>query len=168
MCARMGKSGRLLGLMTVIIAALGACGTTSSAGSAPAVQAAKRTLYMAAVEPKGSTTVDKEPFPTTELPQGGSYGRKAPDQDGRWEVSTYRWSSGTLVVNQGDEVTLEIVGVNGKEHPTVIEGYGVTFNVKRGEVTRTTFTADKAGIFNIVCHAHRPSMTAQLVVLPRP
>ncbi len=168
MFARMGKSGRLLGVMTVIIVALAACGTTSSADSAPAVQAAKRTLYMAAVEPKGSTTVDKEPFPTTELPQGGGYGRKAPDQDGRWEVSTYRWSSGTLIVNQGDEVTLEIVGVNGKEHPTVIEGYDVAFKVQRGQVTRTTFTADKAGIFNIVCHAHRPSMTAQLVVLPRP
>ncbi len=122
---------------------------------------------MAAIEPKGSTTVAKEPFPTASLPPGDGYGIKQPDKEGKWEVSTYRWLPGTIVVYQGDDVTLEIIGINGDEHPSVIEGYNKSFTVRRGEVTKVTFKADKAGVFNIGCGEHQPSMNAQLVVLPR-
>jgi hypothetical protein len=129
-----------------------------------ASQSNQRTIYMAAIEPKGGANVESEPLPPA-LPPGGGYVLKEPDETGRWEVATYRWSPGTIVVNQGDEVTLEIIGINGREHPTEIEGYGVEFVVRRGRLSTVTFTADKAGIFNIVCHAHLPSMVAQLVVL---
>ena len=102
-------------------------------------------LTMVAVEPKGGATVDKEPFPSAALPEGKGYELKSPDAEGRWEVSTYRWEPNQIIVNQGDEVTLEILGVNGAEHPTVIEGYDLSFTVKRGQLTTVTFTADKAG-----------------------
>jgi hypothetical protein len=95
----------------------------------------KRVITMAAIEPKGGTTLDKEPFPQQALP-GGGYLLKKPDASGRWEVSTYRWLPSQVIVNQGDEVTLEIIGINGDEHPAVIEGYGVSFVVKRGQVAR--------------------------------
>ena len=160
MMARIGRTAMILSLL-LILAAFAACRSGAS------VQPAKRTIYIAAVEPKGSATVDKEPFPTTALPAGGGYALKAPDKDGKWEVETYRWEPGTVIVNQDDEVTLEIIGINGKEHPTTIEGYNVNFKVLRGQVARVTFKADKAGIFAIRCSAHEPSMNAQLVVLPR-
>ena len=133
--------------------------------NAPAVATVERTIYMAAVEPKGGVTVDSEPFPMEALPGGGGYILKAPDSTGRWEISTYRWEPGTIVVNQGDVVTLEIIGINGKEHPLIIEGYDVSATVKRGQITSVTFTADKAGIFKITCGVHLPSMQADLVVL---
>lgn len=136
-----------------------ACGT-----SAPA--AAKRTIFMSAVEYKGSTEVAKEPFPTTELPGGGGYLRKAP-ADGKWETSTYRWEPGQVTVYQGDEVELQIFGVNGSGHPGKVEGYDKTFEVKRGQLTTVRFRADKAGIFRILCDVHNPSMTGTLIVLPR-
>jgi hypothetical protein len=63
-------------------------------------------------------------------------------------------------------VTLEIIGINGAEHPFAIEGYDVTGTVTRGHVTTVTFTADKADIFRMTCTVHPPSMTADLVVLP--
>lgn len=129
--------------------------------------ASKRFITMMAVEPKGSTTVDKEPFPTASLPQGGGYKIKQPDATGRWEVSTYRWDPSQIIVHEGDDVTLEIVGINGAEHPSVIEGYGIAFNVKRGQVTHVNFKADRAGVFRIDCDAHRPSMVGELIVLPR-
>lgn len=125
-----------------------------------------RTIYMAAVEPKGGTTVDSEPYPTEALPPGAGYNLVEPNDEGRWEVSTYRWMPGTIVVNQGDEVTLEIIGINGAEHPFTIEGYDMTGTVTRGHVTTVAFTADKAGIFSLVCTIHLPSMTTDLVVLP--
>jgi len=142
-----------------------------SAGPAVAAEvhgkpvAGKRTITIAAVEPKGGTTVDKEAFPTAALPQGGGYILKKPDASGRWEVSTYRWMPSQVFVNQGDEVTLEYVGINGAEHPGVIEGYNIAFKVKRGEVTTVTFKADKAGVFRILCDAHHPSMHGELIVL---
>ncbi len=81
-------------------------------------------------------------------------------------MSTYRWDPNQIIVNQGDEVTLEILGVNGKEHPSVIEGYDISFTVKRGELTSVTFTADKAGVFALRCGIHQPSMVGELIVLP--
>ena len=151
---------RLLILAAIAVVTLAAC-----SGQTASVAPAERTIYMAAVEPKGGVTVDKEPFPSVALPEGGGYILKEPNADGRWEVETYRWDPGTIVVNQGDVVTLEILGINGKEHPFTIEGYNVSDVVKRGQITRVTFTADKAGIFKITCGVHSPSMQADLVVL---
>jgi plastocyanin len=134
------------------------------AGSAEAA-GMKRTLTMVAVEPKGGAAVNQEPFPTAALPAGKGYALKQPDASGRWEVSTYRWEPSQIVVNQGDEVTLEILGVNGAEHPSMLDGYDLNFTVKRGELTTVKFTADKAGVFRFRCGVHEPSMTGELIVL---
>jgi plastocyanin len=129
--------------------------------------AEKRVFTIAAVEPKGGATVDKEPFSTDGLPGGGGYVLNKPDANNRWEVSTYLWTPGQIIVNQGDEVTLEFVGINGAAHPTSIKGFDKSFVLKRGTVTRVSFVADKPGVFPIECHTHRPSMTAEIIVLPR-
>ena len=149
-------------LAVAVVAGLvfAACGTTA----APA--ATKRTIYMSAVEYKGSTEVAKEAFPNAPVPSGGGYILKAP-ADGKWENSTYRWEPGTVVVYQGDDVELKIWGVNGADHPSKVEGYDKTFNVKRGQLTTLSFKADKAGVFRILCDVHSPSMTGTLVVLGR-
>lgn len=154
------RIGQLVAALVVAGLVAAACGTTQ----APA--ATKRTVYMTALEYKGSTEVAKEAFPNSPLPSGGGYVRKAP-ADGKWETSTYRWEPGTIVVYQGDEVDLQIWGVNGADHPAKIEGYDKTFNVKRGQLTTLSFKADKAGVFRILCDIHNPSMTGTLVVLGR-
>lgn len=151
----------------LLLAIAGALTLVACGGPTGSVAPAERTIYMAAVEPKGGTTVDKEPFPAVALPEGGGYILKEPNAEGRWEVETYRWDPGTIVVNQGDVVTLEIIGINGKEHPLTIEGYNISDVVRRGQITRVTFTADKAGIFKIICGVHLPNMQADLVVLPK-
>lgn len=128
----------------------------------------KRTIYMAVVEPKGGTQVTAEAFPTAPLPKGDGYVLKAPDANGRWEVSTYQWQPGFIMAQEGDEVTLEIVGINGAEHPAFIEGINVpAFIVKRGQITTVNFRAPRAGFYRIVCSTHLPSMVGHLVVLPR-
>lgn len=139
---------------------------TASCSTASAPAATKRTIYMTALEYKGSTEVAKEPFPASKLPEGGGYVRKGPT-NGTWETSTYRWEPGTVVVYQGDDVELQIFGVNGASHPGRIEGYEKTFAVKRGELTSLSFKADRAGVFRILCDVHGPSMTGTLVVLAR-
>lgn len=140
---------------------------TVSCASASAPAATKRTIVMSAVEYKGSTEVAKEPFPASPAPSGGGYQLKAPADGKTWENSTYRWEPGTIVVYQGDDVDLQIWGVNGAVHPGKIEGYDKTFSVKRGQLTSLSFKADKAGLFRILCDVHNPSMTGTLVVLAR-
>ena len=152
----------LLALVALAVIGLSACTGTAAAR----LQPGERTVYLTAIEPKGSTTVDKEPFPEASLPPGGGYGLKPPDDTGTWQVETYLWLPGEITVVEGDKVTLQVLGVNGSIHPSRIEGYDVTFEAKRGQVTTVTFTADKAGVFKIICDAHQPTMTGTLIVLP--
>lgn len=139
--------------------------TTSCFSRGQPLAQGKRTVYMTAVEYKGSAEVAKEPFPATKA-EGAGYTLKEP-LDGRWETSSYRWDPGSVVVYQGDQVELRIWGVNGDQHLAYLETYVPEFTVKRGELTALTFKADQPGIFRLVCTVHRPSMEAQVVVLPR-
>lgn len=152
----------VLALVALAVISLSAC----AAPAAARLQPGERTVYLAAFEPKGSASVDKEPFPEASLPPGGGYILKEPDDTGTWQVETYVWLPGEITVVEGDKVTLQVLGVNGAIHPSRIEGYDVGFEVKRGQVTTVTFTADKAGVFKILCDAHQPSMTGTLIVLP--
>ena len=159
------KAWRLVALAVVLLATT-AFGVSLLPGTSAAQ--ATRTVYMAAVEPKGGTGVSQEAFPNPSLlPAGGGYVLKAPDNTGRWEVSTYQWQPSFIVVNQGEQVTLEIIGINGAEHVSSLPPYVDKFTVKRGQLTKVTFTASRAGIFPIVCVSHQPSMTGALVVLPK-
>lgn len=133
----------------------------------PSAQTTRRVIYMAAVEMKGGTQQEKEPYPEAPLPSGPGYIKTPPNAAGRWEVSAYQWSPGTIVVQQGETVTLEILGINGDVHPSKISGIVDSFSVKRGEITRVIVTANKPGLYPIVCTKHLPNMQGTLVVLPR-
>lgn len=156
---RHARTGLFLVPLALLVAAC-------SGGDAAAV-GGERTIHVAAIEPKGGTSVADEPFPAEALPDGGGYKLVEPNDEGRWEVSTYRWLPNDIIVFEGERVTLEILGVNGAAHPSVIEGYDVAFDVKRGEVATVSFVADKVGTFAIRCDAHAPTMTGNLIVLPR-
>jgi len=155
------------GFLIAAAAATAVAGFATSLQPVPAAAQATRTIYMAAVEPKGGTGVSSEPFPTAALPGGGGYVLKAPDSTGRWEVSTYQWQPGFVVAREGEQVTLEIIGINGADHVSALPPFVEKFTVKRGQITRVSFTANRAGVFPILCVNHQPSMTGYLTILPR-
>lgn len=138
-----------------------------SAGTGFAQDGMKRFFTVIAVEPKGGAGIAEEPFPSDPLPAGAGYVIKKPDQTGRWEVSAYVWAPNQIFVNEGDDVTLQFVGINGASHPTEIKGLGKVFTVMRGQATTVSFKAERPGVYPIVCHTHHPSMTGEVVVLPR-
>ena len=131
-----------------------------------AAHAEKRHIIVTAVEPKGGANVEKEPFPGP-LPEGGGYVLKKPDDTGRWEVAVYVFEPRQIFVDEGDEVTLEFIGINGASHPITIEAYGQVFELKRGHISSVTFTADNPGRHSIVCSAHLPTMVSELIVAPK-
>ena len=131
----------------------------------------ERTISLLAVQHSMDRHVDDTPFPDTleewpQFEQWPGYRLDPPDEDGEWYARAYAFEPGTIVVNEGDEVTLQLFGIHGDEHPSVIQGYDVSFNIKRGELEQVTFTADQPGVFPLICADHMPSMVGQLVVLP--
>ncbi len=162
---RLWMSAMLATVAALALVMLAAC---EDGGGGISLQPTTRTIYMEAVEPKGSATVDKEPFPTAPLPSGGGYALKEPDDTGKWEVETYTWAPDQIVVTEGDTVNLEILGVNGARHESFIEGYVDSFVVERGKLTSLSFVAGAPGVYKYICTTHPPAMTGELLVLPRP
>ena len=129
----------------------------------------KRTFTVLAMEPKGTVSSDQGPFPgqAPTMVAKANAGEWRPAEGNTAAGGTYVWYPSRIVVEQGDEVTIDFAGINGDEHPTTIAAFGQTFTVRRGEMTRVTFVADKVGIFGYVCSAHQSGMSGELIVLPK-
>jgi plastocyanin len=90
----------------------------------------------------------------------------------KWEVSTYVWTPGAMMVLQGDKVTARIFIINGDKHTTWVEGPDGAEVVKEQEQNRgreyvVTFTASQVGHYTLICNEHDPTMRAVITVLPR-
>ncbi len=131
-------------------------------------EAADRLIVVTAFEPKGGTNIKKEPFPETLPPKESGVEVREPDENGRWRVSTYLFMPNQIHVNEGDNVTLQFIGINGGSHPVTIAGYDKSFVLKRGQIHNVTFVADKPGVFPITCSTHHPTMAAELIVTAKP
>ncbi len=83
---------------------------------------------------------------------------KAQTADGK-EIEAYRFDPGTIFVEKGEPVQLNIYGVNGKEHPFYIEGTDIKGTVKQGEETVVDATFDKEGIYRMICETHSDTST---------
>ncbi|WP_415816494.1 cupredoxin domain-containing protein [Mesobacillus thioparans] len=78
---------------------------------------------------------------------------KSKTDDGK-EIEAYRWDPGTIFVEKGEKVSLKILGVNGKEHPFIIEGTEIKGVVKKGEETVVPLQFDKEGTYRMICLTH--------------
>jgi len=154
----------VLSALGALLLAAAACGGSGDDDTPAPVT---RTIFMEAVEPKGTTNIEKEAFPVDALPDGGGYKLVEPNDNGDWTVSTYVWNPGQVVVYEGDTVNLEIVGINGQSHTATIEGHTDQFVVERGKITSLTFVAGAPGVYKISCESHQPAMTGELIVLAR-
>lgn len=77
----------------------------------------------------------------------------AKTEDGK-EIEAYRWDPGTIVVPKGEEVTISIYGVNGKEHPFIIEGTDYKGTVQKGKETILNVKFDEEGTYRLICLTH--------------
>jgi heme/copper-type cytochrome/quinol oxidase subunit 2 len=70
----------------------------------------------------------------------------------RIEASRFAYAPSILKVNQGDQVTLELVATD-VVHGLAVDGYGLQVTANPGQAARLTFTADMTGIFRFRCSA---------------
>jgi len=141
-------------------------------------QPAPHTIFVNAVEYKGSTTTAKRAPPQvnpTTLSQGyaskgpGEADQTAPQQ---WEVARDAFAPGFVTVQQGDAVAVRAFVVHGDQHAVSVlapDGQVVVPSATwtRGGAYQLSFKAEKVGTYKLSCAIHAPSMTAHLVVLPR-
>ncbi|TCN24918.1 hypothetical protein [Mesobacillus foraminis] len=78
---------------------------------------------------------------------------KATTKDGR-KIESYRWDPGAIVLKKGEKVSLKIYGVNGMEHPFMIEGTDIKGSVKQGEETAVPLQFNKEGVYRLICLTH--------------
>jgi plastocyanin len=169
--------GIVLGLL--LVAGLAACGDSAAEGSA--FQPSDRYIHVQATELDARRTLDQNPFPQETLdawPEyfgedgtGGAEGYYLfMSGDEEWRIGSYMFLPQEMTFVQGDRVTMEVLGVRGSEHETVLAGPDgfepIQFNVKRGELHSIEFTVDQPGLYQLICLTHPPTMTSNILVLP--
>jgi plastocyanin len=117
---------------------------------------------------KGDADHKPEPFPDSSMPEGHGLVLSKPNEDGKWRMRAFTFEPSQIVVNAGDQIRLHFVGVQGMSHTIQLEGDGVDehFALQRGYIHTVDFTPKTAGIIEIECSDHQPSMRGEIVVLP--
>jgi len=163
----------IAGMLAVLVVAL-LVAFVGKSEATTAATAATRTLYVSAVEWKGSASVAKEPYPGP-VPAGGGYescppGSQECDLKGdttKWAVETYRFDTATVVACAGERVVIKAFGVNAAQHDIVVPKLKKSFTIKRGVVTTADLgVVKKSGIYKILCITHPPAHQMDLVVMP--
>jgi plastocyanin len=143
--------------------------TTSppSRGEVNDTSPSNRTFYISAISLDGTANATEEPFPNSTLPAGEGYVLSSPDAEGDWSIRMYAFDPSQIVVYEGDQVTLNFLGVNAEVHNITVNGYAEPFELHRGELKTVAFTAVTAETIDFICQIHQPTMHGQIIVLPR-
>ena len=108
----------------------------------------------------------EQPPANSTIPTGGGFRLTPPNKVGAWDFRSFTFAPEQIVVNQGDNVTLHFIGVQGAHH--VIEVQGVdTFELTRAQIHTVSFIANSPGTISYYCHVHMPNMLGQILVLPK-
>jgi plastocyanin len=82
-------------------------------------------------------------------------------------IPNYTFVPDSIVVNQGDSVTIHFYNTDINKHTfTIGPPYNVNLDLAGGENQNVTFVASHAGVFTFYCIYHLPTMVGQLTVLP--
>jgi plastocyanin len=83
------------------------------------------------------------------------------------EASSFAFSPAVIVVNPGDQVTIELTSTD-VVHGLYLDGYDLQMTADPGQTEKLTFTADKTGTFrfrcSVTCGALHPFMIGKLKV----
>lgn len=182
--------GIISGLFFVCV--LLGCGDDSPAHEFPDMEGRRRTIYVQATELDARRSVEQDPFPQETVAQYPDYFGDGEDpfersgmpgyylfmlSEDEWRIGSYIFVPQEVIAYQGEQITLEIFGVRGGTHGTILEdpdgnlvegpdGEKVAFSVHRGELKKVEFHAQQPGIYRLVCQNHLPTMVMNIHVMP--
>src|SRR5262245_18410320 len=134
-------------------------------------------IYMTAVEFRGSTSTDKLAPPSidpSKLSQGYTYkapGKADPLAPRRWEVGRFQFRPSFVTAYLDDSFILAVFIADVDHHDAQltdpdVEGVIAKATWDRARHYTKFFQVDKVGDYHLECGIHRPSMTATIRVLP--
>ena len=147
--------------------------SVAPAGAPPALEPGTRHFHVVTVHYDGSTGLQAtaahpaEAFPTAAMPPGGGLLLRAPNAEGAWSVRAFVFHPAQIVVHQGDRVALTFVDVQGPAFRIAVDGIADPIAIRRGETRTVTLTAERAGRIAFRALDQQPSMTGEILVLPR-
>jgi plastocyanin len=108
-----------------------------------------------------------ERFPEYDWSGDEGYILQEPDEDGNWRIGTYLFLPQNITITEGDQVTLELLGVRGETHDIFLDvpGEEQEMTVDRGFLEVMEFTAPEPGVYQLVCETHPPTMVMDIQVL---
>lgn len=152
-------------------------GTTPAypAAAAPAAGPANpRHFHVITVHLDGATGIQAsaahpaEAYPTQPMPAGGGLLLRPLSQEGNWSVRAFVFQPSQIVVMQGEPVTLTFVDIQGPSFRIAVDGVAEPIAIRRGEVRSVTLPAERPGRIGFRSLDHAPSMSGEILVLPRP
>ncbi|KKK37794.1 hypothetical protein WQ57_11490 [Mesobacillus campisalis] len=119
-------------------------------------------IMILAVLTAGSIWLLKDPVSETAARPGSEKARDIHLVTGEFSATTpagkkieaYRWDPGAILLEKDEKVNLIIYGVNGMEHPFIIEGTDIKGTVKQGEETVVPLQFAKEGVYRLICLTH--------------
>ncbi len=161
--------------VSAILILVGLLATACSGSGAVGLSPSSVTFDVSVIEIKGATDGISAPeVDPASLSDGYRFkppGEYDADNLDKWQVSTYMFTPASIVVAQGDKVTLRTFVINGDKHTTWLEApdgstAGSEIVMNRGREYKFEFTADQAGYYTLHCDEHDPTMSATILVLP--
>jgi len=116
--------------------------------------------------PTGPDPAPPEKYPNSTIPAGGGFVLTPPDKTGAWKFRAFTFEPSTIIVHQGDNVTLHFADVQGVHYNITVDGVG-SFSVSRGQIHTVSFIAEKLGTMNYYSPQRMPNMVGQIWVLPK-
>jgi len=116
--------------------------------------------------PTGPDPAPPEKYPNSTIPAGGGFVLTPPDKTGAWKFRAFTFEPSTIIVHQGDNVTLHFADVQGVHYNITVDGVG-SFSVSRGQIHTVSFIAEKLGTINYYSPQRMPNMVGQIWVLPK-
>jgi len=116
--------------------------------------------------PTGPDPAPPEKYPNSSIPAGGGFVLTPPDKTGAWKFRAFTFEPSTIIVHQGDNVTLHFADVQGVHYNITVDGVG-SFSVSRGQIHTVSFVAEKLGTINYYSPQRMPNMAGQIWVLPK-
>lgn len=168
-------------LALVLAGGLAACGEAQGSETGTGLEPSERYIHVQATELDARRSVDQTPFPKGTLDdfpeyfgddgKGGAEGYYLfMTGDDEWRVGSYVYLPQEITFIQGDRVTMEVFGIRGNEHHSILvgpEGFDpIEFTVLRGGLEKVEFTVDQPGLYQLICLTHPPTMTTNIHVLP--
>lgn len=169
-----------LTILTMALAALsgnalaqGSPAYPATAGTAATAPADPRHFHVVTVHVDGATGITAsaahpaEAYPTQPFPAGGGLLLRPLSAEGNWSVRAFVFQPSQIIVPAGTPVTLSFVGVQGPSFNIAVDGVAEPIALRRGEVHSVAVQADRPGIIGFRALGQAPSMTGQILVLPR-